>query len=60
MAGGSEFGGRRARYLWENLANRRQLWAISVDSSGGEEEDGDGDLLSFSEEQVGVQNSGPR
>jgi hypothetical protein len=60
MAGGGKFGGRRARYLRGNPANRRRLWAILVDSSGGEEEDGDGDLLSFSEEQVGARKGGPR
>jgi hypothetical protein len=59
-AGGDEFGGGRARYLRRKPANQRRLRAIPVDSSGGEEEDGDGVLLSFSEEQVGARNGGSR
>jgi hypothetical protein len=60
MASGGEFGGGGAQVRRGNPAIRRRLWAIPVDSLGGEEEGGDSDLLSTSEEQGAASNGGAK
>jgi hypothetical protein len=60
MARDDEFGGGGGRFPARNPRRRRRFWAIGSNSFDRETADGDGNLLSTSEEQGAARDDGLR